>query len=79
MVPVADDLQAQRDYALLQLAKLERRGTELHASLMAGSDQPERDQAATRLWQQDCAAAIQQLAVGSKTHWLTRAYSDARE
>jgi hypothetical protein len=77
MVPVADDLRAQRDYALLQLAKLERRGTELHASLMAGSDQPERDRAATSLWQQDCAAAIHQLAGGSKTHWLSRAFSDA--
>ena len=77
MVPVADDLRAQRDYALLQLAKLERRGTELHASLMAGSDQPERDRAATSLYQQDCAAAIHQLAGGSKTHWLSRAFSDA--
>jgi hypothetical protein len=77
MEPVADDLRAQRDYALLQLAKLERRGTELHASLLAGSDQPEREQAATSLWQQDCAAAIHQLAGGSKTHWLSRAFSDA--
>ena len=77
MEPVADDLRAQRDYALLQLAKLERRGTELHASLKAGSDQPERGQAATSLWQQDCAAAIHQLAGGSKAHWLSRAFSDA--
>src|SRR5213075_3545194 len=77
MAPAADDLRAQRDYALLQLATLERRGTELHASLMAGAGQPERDRAATSLWQQDCAAAIHQLAGGSKAHWLSRSFSDA--
>jgi len=77
MEPVTDDLRAQRDYALLQLARLERRGTELHASLTAGANQPDHGRAATSLWQQDCAAAIHQLAGGSKTHWLSRAFSDA--
>ena len=33
--------------------------------------------AATRAWQQDCAAAINQLSGGSKAHWLARAYSGA--
>ena len=28
-------------------------------------------------WQQDCAAAINQLSGGSKAHWLARAYSSA--
>ena len=74
---MAEDLQAQRDYALVQLAKLERRGTELHEALLAGADAPEHQRAATRLWQQDCAAAIHQLAGGSKAHWLSRAFSDA--
>jgi hypothetical protein len=32
---------------------------------------------ATRAWQQDCAAAINQLSGGSKAHWLARAYSGA--
>ena len=32
---------------------------------------------ATRAWQQDCAAAINQLSGLSKAHWLARAYSSA--
>lgn len=75
--PLADSLQAQRDYALAQLAKLERRGTELYDGLLTGSDAPDRLRAATSLWQQDCAGAIHQLAGGSKAHWLSRAFSDA--
>jgi hypothetical protein len=75
--PVAEDLQAQRDFALAQLAKLERRGAELHEALLAGGDAAGRQRAATSLWQQDCAAAIHQLAGGSKAHWLSRAFSDA--
>jgi len=74
---VADALEAQRDYALVQLAKLERRGSELHAEWLVGSERPEPERAATRVWQQDCAAAIHQLAGGSKAHWLSRAFSDA--
>jgi hypothetical protein len=30
-----------------------------------------------RIWQRDCAAAINQLSGGSKAHWLSRAYSSA--
>jgi hypothetical protein len=30
-----------------------------------------------RIWQRDCAAAINQLSGGSKGHWLSRAYSGA--
>jgi hypothetical protein len=30
-----------------------------------------------RIWQRDCAAAINQLSGGSKAHWLSRAYSGA--
>ena len=72
----AEELQAQREYALVQLAKLERRGVDLHEALTAGSGD-ERQRPAVGLWQQDCAAAIHQLAGGSKAHWLSRAFSDA--
>jgi hypothetical protein len=32
---------------------------------------------AVRLWQQDCAAIVNQLSGGSKAHWLSRAFSQA--
>ncbi len=63
-----DDLRHQRDTSLAQLEVLIRRGDELRKT-------PPAD--ATRAWQQDCAAAINQLSGGSKAHWLARAYSDA--
>jgi hypothetical protein len=44
---------------------------------MADLDESDRHRAATRVWQQDCAAAIHQLAGGSKAHWLSRSFSDA--
>jgi hypothetical protein len=30
-----------------------------------------------RIWQADCAAAVNELSGGSKAHWLSRAFSDA--
>jgi hypothetical protein len=33
--------------------------------------------AEVRIWQNDCAAAINELSGGSKAHWLSRAYSNA--
>jgi len=63
-----DSLRQQRDTALLQLEALIRRGRQIR-------DVPQVD--ATRAWQQDCAAAINQLSGGSKAHWLARAYSEA--
>jgi hypothetical protein len=30
-----------------------------------------------RLWQRDCAALVSQLSGGNKSHWLSRAYSEA--
>jgi hypothetical protein len=33
--------------------------------------------AEVRIWQYDCAAAINELSGGSKAHWLSRAYSNA--
>jgi hypothetical protein len=63
-----DNLRHQRDTSLAQLEALIRRGDQLRNT-------PVPD--ATRAWQQDCAATINQLSGGSKAHWLARAYSDA--
>jgi hypothetical protein len=63
-----DPLRRQRGTALAQLEALIRRGHQIRNT-------PAVD--ATRAWQQDCAAAINQLSGGSKAHWLARAYSDA--
>ena len=54
--------------ALGQLEALIRRGHEIRNTQAVD---------ATRAWQQDCAAAINQLSGGSKAHWLARAYSGA--
>jgi hypothetical protein len=63
-----DNLRNQRDASLAQLEVLIRRGQEVRNA-------PADD--AARAWQQDCAAAINQLSGGSKAHWLARAYSGA--
>jgi hypothetical protein len=63
-----ENLRHQRDTSLGQLEALIRRGRQIKD--MRAVD-------ATRAWQQDCAAAINQLSGGSKAHWLARAYSDA--
>ena len=63
-----EELRRQRDVSIRQLEELIRRGRHLRDV---------RDVAATRAWQQACAAAINQLSGGSKAHWLARAYSEA--
>ncbi len=63
-----ENLRHQRDTALGQLESLMRRGRQI-------GDTPAIE--ATRAWQRDCAAAINQLSGGSKAHWLARAYSEA--
>jgi hypothetical protein len=63
-----ESLRHQRDTSLHQLEALIRRGREIRNA---------RSVDATRAWQQDCAAAINQLSGGSKAHWLARAYSGA--
>ena len=63
-----ETLRHQRDTSLGQLEALIRRGREI-------KNTPAVD--ALRVWQQDCAAAINQLSGGSKTHWLARGYSGA--
>ncbi|MBI3400799.1 MAG: hypothetical protein HY048_05205 [Acidobacteria bacterium] len=51
-----------------QIDRLRERGQRLAAS---------RSVEAVRLWQQDCAALVNQLSGGSKAHWLSRAFSQA--
>jgi hypothetical protein len=63
-----EHLRHQRDTSLGQLEALIRRGGEIRNTQAVE---------ATRAWQQDCAAAINQLSGGSKAHWLARAYSGA--
>lgn len=62
-----EDLRAQRDASLGQLAALIRRGRQLR----------DDDAPALRRWQQDCAELINQLSGGSKAHWLAHAFSGA--
>ena len=77
MNQLADDgLRAQRDYALVQLDDLKRRGRRLRDALAADPAHAP-SLAAAQPWQQACASAIHQLAGGSKAHWLSRAYSGA--
>ena len=63
-----ENLRHQRDTALGQLEALIRRGRQIGDT---------RAVEVSRAWQQDCAAAINQLSGGSKAHWLARAYSEA--
>jgi hypothetical protein len=63
-----ESLRHQRDTSLGQLEGLIQRGRAFKTA---------RSVDATRAWQQDCAAAINQLSGGSKAHWLARAYSNA--
>lgn len=63
-----EQLRHQRDTSLAQLQTLISRGYQLREI---------RSVDATRAWQQDCAAAVNQLSGGSKAHWLSRAFSQA--
>jgi len=73
-------LRNQRDAALALLDRLIRRGRELLDRAAADAYDLKNAsvrEADVRLWQADCAAAINELAGGSKAHWLSRAYSSA--
>ena len=71
-----ESLRAQIDIYLPHLDSLIRRGRELRD--MVAADRSSRSAlASTRVWQQDCAATVNQLSGLSKTHWLARAYSQA--
>jgi hypothetical protein len=63
-----DELRRQRDVSIRQLEELIRHGRQIKNTLSTD---------ALRAWQQECAAAVNQLSGGSKAHWLARAYSEA--
>jgi hypothetical protein len=73
---MSESLRAQIDSYLPHLNSLIRRGRELRGMLAADSSSSAA-LAATRIWQKDCVAAVNQLSGGSKAHWLSRAYSQA--
>ena len=66
---------AAKDF-LSHLDHLIRRGRQLR-DLLASDPSSSSAVVATRAWQQDCAAIINQLSGGSKAHWLARSYSEA--
>jgi hypothetical protein len=69
-------LQAQIDTNRSHLDALIRRGQQVAANLAA--DPSDKSAIlATRLWQEDCGTAINQLSGGSKSHWLARSFSHA--
>lgn len=69
-------LWEQRDYSLRHLDALIRRARELRDRLASDADDQDA-LAAARIWQRDCAAAVNELSGGSKAHWLARAFSSA--
>jgi hypothetical protein len=71
-----ESLRAQVDTYLSYLADLIRRGRQLRDTLVTD---PSSKSAllTTRVWQQDCGVAVNQLSGGSKAHWLARSFSEA--
>jgi hypothetical protein len=77
-----ESLRAQRDASVGLIDRLIRRGRELSGELSAAARPADPGPVAAvassvRLWQEDCAAAINELSGGSKAHWLARAFSRA--
>ena len=70
------NLQTQVQNSLAQLDVLIRRGQELR-ELLACDSSNAAAVSSTRIWQEQCGAAIHQLSGGSKAHWLARAFSEA--
>jgi len=65
-----------RDAFRRRLDDVIRGGRRVGAMLRAAPD--DRDAlAGARIWQHDCEAIVTALSGGSKSHWLSRAYSDA--
>jgi hypothetical protein len=71
-----ENLRAQIETYLSRLNSLIGRGRQVRDALtidpLSGSAI-----AATRVWQEDCGATINQLSGGSKGHWLARSFSEA--
>jgi hypothetical protein len=68
------DADAARQPYLARLDDLLRQGRQL---LIVLSSETEPAAGPSRVWQQDCASLVSDLAGGSKAHWLSRAHSDA--
>ena len=64
---------ARRATAIAHLDRLIARGRQIEERA-AGAPGSSDD---TRRWQQECAAAVSELAGGSKAHWLSREFSAA--
>jgi len=71
-----ESLRAQLDTYLSHLAGLIRRGRQLRDTL-ATDPSSKSALVATRVWQQDCGVAVNQMSGGSKAHWLARSFSEA--
>src|SRR5580693_4323148 len=71
-----ESLRAQIETYLSHLDGLIRRGRQVRDTLAADPTSKSAI-AATRTWQEDCGATINQLSGGSKAHWLARAFSEA--
>jgi hypothetical protein len=71
-----ETLQAQIRAHLSRLDGLIRRGCQLRDTLATDPSNPAAI-AATRAWQEDCGATINQLSGGSKAHWLARSFSQS--
>jgi hypothetical protein len=71
-----ESLRAQIETSLTHLDGLIRRGIQLRGTLAADPTSKSAI-AATRVWHEECGAAIHQLSGGSKAHWLARSFSEA--
>src|SRR6267378_434320 len=71
-----ESLRAQIETYLSHLDGLIRRGRPLRDTLEKDPTSKSAI-AATRVWQEDCGVAINQLSGGSKAHWLARSFSEA--
>lgn len=71
-----ESLRAQIETSLTRLDGLIRRGRQLRETL-ATDPSSKSAIAATRVWHEECGAAIHQLSGGSKAHWLARSFSEA--
>ena len=76
VIPMDESLRSQLETYLSRLDELIRRGHHLRDTLTDDPSNPSSI-ATTRLWQEDCGATINQLAGGSKSHWLARSFSEA--
>jgi len=71
-----EGLRGQIETYLSHLDSLVRRGCQIRDTLATDPCNTPA-MAATRVWQEDCGVTVNQLAGGSKAHWLARSFSEA--